>query len=123
MSDQILHALEERARAGVTVRMVLDAVGSAAYPDRRFTALRQAGGRVAWYHRVRWYSWPRANNRTHRELVVVDGMIGFAGGAGFADQWLYDQGHDMRWRDTVLRVEGGVTTGLNGTFSKNWLEA
>jgi cardiolipin synthase len=123
VSDQILHALEERARAGVAVRMVVDAVGSAGYPDRRFATLRQAGGRVAWYHRVRWYSWPRANNRTHRELLVVDGTTGFAGGAGFADQCLYDQGNDRRWRDTVLRVEGGAAAGLEGTFSENWLEA
>jgi cardiolipin synthase len=47
VSDRILHALEERARAGVEVRMVIDAVGSTAFPDNRFAALRQAGGRVA----------------------------------------------------------------------------
>jgi cardiolipin synthase len=48
---------------------------------------------------------------------------GSQGGAGFADQWLYDQGHDPRWRDTVLRLEGGAAAGLDGTFSENWLEA
>ncbi len=123
VTDQILNALEERARAGVEVRLVIDAVGSASYPDSRFTALRRAGGRVAWYHRVRWYSWPRANNRTHRELTVVDGTIGFAGGAGFDDQWLYDRGRRKKWRDTMVRVEGGAATGLEATFSENWLES
>jgi cardiolipin synthase len=123
VSDRILHALEERARAGVEVRMVIDAVGSTAYPDSRFAALRQAGGRVAWYHPVRWYSWPRANNRTHRELMVVDGTIAFAGGAGFADQWLYSERRDPKWRDTVVRIEGDTATGIEATFSENWLEA
>src|SRR5205807_7527671 len=65
VSDEILQALEERARAGVEVRLLMDAIGSTAYPDSRFTALRQAGGRAAWYHPVRWYTWPRVNNRRH----------------------------------------------------------
>jgi cardiolipin synthase A/B len=105
------------------VRLVIDAIGSTAYPDKRFAALRRAGGRVAWYHPVRWYTWPRVNNRTHRELVVVDGAVGFAGGAGFADQWLYSQRKDPKWRDTMVRLEGGAVTGLEETFSENWLEA
>ncbi len=123
VTDEILHALEERARGGVEVRMVIDAIGSTAYPDNRFKTLRAAGGRVAWYHPVRWYTWPRANNRTHREMVLVDGSVGFAGGAGFADQWLYPQRHDPTWRDTVVRFEGGAATGLEATFSENWLES
>jgi cardiolipin synthase len=123
VSDEVLNALEERARAGVEVRMVIDSIGSTSYPDGRFTRLRQAGGRVAWYHLVRWYSWPRANNRTHRELMIVDGVVGFAGGAGFADQWRYTEGHDPQWRDTMVRFEGGAATGLEATFSENWLEA
>lgn len=123
VTDEILHALEERARAGVEVRLVIDAIGSAGYRDSRFATLRKAGGRVAWYHRVRWFSWPRANNRTHRELMVVDGTIGFAGGAGFADQWRYTVGKDPQWRDTMIRVEGSAAGGLEATFSENWLEA
>ena len=123
VTDQVLNAIDERARAGVQVRMVIDAVGSAAFPDTRFTTLRRLGGRVAWYHPVRWYSWPRANNRTHRELTIVDGTVGFIGGAGFADQWLYSQPKEPQWRDTVIRVEGDAVTGLQGTFSENWLES
>ncbi|HEY2012986.1 MAG TPA: phospholipase D-like domain-containing protein [Bryobacteraceae bacterium] len=123
VTDEILQALEERAQAGVEVRLVIDAIGSTAFRDSRFTTLRNAGGRVAWYHRVRWYSWPRANNRTHRELAIMDGTTGFAGGAGFADQWRYAVGHDPQWRDTMIQVEGSAVTGLEATFSENWLEA
>jgi cardiolipin synthase len=53
----------------------------------------------------------------------VDGTVGFAGGAGFADQWLFQVGHDPQWRDTMIRVEGEAAAGLDGTFSENWLES
>lgn len=123
LTDQFLQALEERAGAGVEVRLVIDAIGSTAFPKSRLEPLQRAGGKVAWYHPVRWYNWPRINNRTHREIVVVDGNVAFAGGAGFADQWWYARPKDAQWRDTMLRFEGEAATGLNSTFSENWLEA
>ena len=123
VTDAILRALEAQARAGVEVRVVIDAIGSMSYPDDLFAALRQAGGKVAWYHPLRWYSWPRVNNRTHRELMVVDGTVGFVGGAGFADQWQYSDAKNPKWRDTMIQVEGGAVTGIEATFSENWLEA
>ena len=123
LTDRFLQALEERAGAGVEVRLVIDAIGSTAFPKSRLEPLQRAGGKVAWYHPVRWYNWPRINNRTHREIVVVDGDVAFAGGAGFADQWWYARPKDAQWRDTMLRFEGEAATGLNSTFSENWLEA
>jgi cardiolipin synthase len=123
LADRLIAALEERARAGVKVRMVIDAIGATAFPDSRFDQLRAASGKVAWYHPVRWYTWTRMNNRTHRELVIVDGRVGFAGGAGFADQWIYGSGDDPRWRDTMVRLEGEAATGLAMTFAENWLES
>jgi cardiolipin synthase len=123
VTDEIVQVLEERATNGVEVRLVIDAVGSTAYLDRRFDPLRRAGGRVAWYHPVRWYTWPRANNRTHRELTVIDGQVAFVGGAGFADQWRYADGRNPEWRDTMVQIEGGAVLGLQTTFTENWLEA
>jgi cardiolipin synthase A/B len=123
VTDRILNALEQRAAAGVEVRVVIDAVGSTAFPKKRFEKLESLGGRVGWYHPLRWYSWPRANNRTHRELTVVDGVVAFAGGAGFADQWLFDHRDDPQWRDTMVRIEGPAAADLNATFAENWLES
>ena len=123
VTDQVLHALEERARAGVEVRLVIDALGSAGFPKNRFETMEAAGGKVAWYHRLRWYNWPRANNRTHREMTIVDGTVAFAGGAGFADQWLYNEPKDPQWRDTMVRIEGAAAGDLNATFAENWLES
>lgn len=123
ITDQFIHAFEERAAAGVEVRVVIDSLGSTSFPKKRFDKLRSLGGHVGWYHPIRWYTWPRLNNRTHRELLIVDGTTAFAGGAGFADQWMYSKRNDPQWRDTMLRFEGDAAASLNASFAENWLEA
>ncbi len=123
VTRRFLEALTERARAGVRVNLVLDAVGSFATWNSYFKELSAAGGRVEWYHPLRWYTWYRINNRTHRELLIVDGEVGFIGGAGFADHWLLGAGRRKRWRDTMYRVEGDAVASLQSTFAENWLEA
>jgi cardiolipin synthase len=118
-----VEALAERARAGVEVRLVLDSVGSLTTSDAYFAELRKAGGRVAFYHPIRWHTLPRINNRTHRELIIVDGCLGFIGGSGFADQWRFGRGGKKPWRDSMFRVEGEAVRGLQATFVENWVEA
>jgi cardiolipin synthase len=124
VTAEMIEALAERARAGVKVNVVIDAVGSFATPMSYFHALIDAGGNVERYNRLSMKSLFRMNNRTHRELLIVDGRIGFIGGAGIADHWLYEmkQGHP-RWRDTMVRVEGDVVSNLQATFAENWCEA
>lgn len=123
VTDRLLGALTERARSGVEVRLLMDAIGSATVPEDHFDELTEKGGREARYHRMKWYTWPRVNNRTHREIVVVDGTVAFTGGAGFADQWLRSRPDLPRWRDAMVRIEGDAVAGLQATFAQNWLEA
>ncbi len=123
VTRRFLAALAERARAGVQVRLVLDSIGSFMTRERYFAELLTVGGQVAWYHPIKWYTLPRINNRTHRELIILDGRVGFIGGAGFADHWLTGRGGKPRWRDTMFRVEGDAVTGLQSVFAENWLEA
>jgi cardiolipin synthase len=123
IAKQFVDALAERARAGVTVKVVLDYVGAFGTPDRFFDDVRAAGGQVCWYQPLRWYTFKRFNNRTHRELLVIDGSVGFIGGAGISDVWMKDVDSEPPWRDTVVRVEGELVTGLQTTFAENWLEA
>jgi cardiolipin synthase len=124
IADQVIEALAERAGAGVEVRIVLDAIGSAAMRwSSSTTRLTDAGCRLDYYQRLKWYRLHRANNRTHRELLVVDGCVAFVGGAGVADWWYEASGpKDPAWRDTMVRVEGPVVASLQGVFSENWLE-
>ena len=124
IARKLLAALTERQRAGVQVRIVTDALGSFSTPKRYFKPLREAGGKVEFYHPLRWNTWMRSNNRTHRELMVIDGQVGFIGGAGIADQWYEDKPpKEPRWRDEVFRVRGPAVDALQGTFSENWLES
>jgi cardiolipin synthase len=123
VTRRFLEALTERARAGVEVRLVLDAIGSFASWNSYFRELTEAGGRVAWYHGFHWATLARINNRTHRELIIIDGRVGFIGGAGFADHWLIPRRKHPRWRDTMFRVEGDAVASMQGTFAENWLEA
>lgn len=123
IGSRFITALAERAAAGVQVRLVLDAVGSFNTWRRTFRELLAAGGQVRWYMPFRWYNLPRFNNRTHRELLVVDGRVGFIGGAGIADHWYRRRGRHERWRDTMFRVEGRAVASLQAMFAENWLES
>ncbi|HUQ49973.1 MAG TPA: cardiolipin synthase [Terriglobales bacterium] len=121
--QKFVEALAERARAGVQVRMVVDAIGSLKTGKDYFKPLTDAGGKVEWYHPIRWYNWDRANNRTHRELIIIDGRKGFIGGAGIGDHWVKAEDGMPRWRDTMVMVDGPAVSALQGTFVENWLES
>ena len=123
VTGRFIEALTERARAGVQVNVVMDALGSLGTTNRQFRSLRDAGGKVGWYNPAKWNRLPRYNNRTHRELLIVDGRVGFVGGAGIADHWLINKPKRRRWRDTMVRVEGDAVPNLQATFAENWLEA
>jgi cardiolipin synthase A/B len=120
----MLDILTDRARAGVKVNLVIDAIGSFATWTSYFRRLRDAGGKVYFYHGFLWHQLPRINSRTHREIVVIDCEVGFVGGPGFADQWWKASGKKRpRWRDTMIRVEGDAVAALQSTFAENYLEA
>jgi cardiolipin synthase len=127
IADQFIAALSERARHGVNVTIVVDAIGSFSLWGRPVRRLRRAGCRIESYQRIRWYSLARINNRTHRELVIVDGRIAFLGGAGIADWWAgpargLKKVKRRPWRDTMARAEGPIVAALQGVAAENWLE-
>ncbi|MEO6486868.1 MAG: cardiolipin synthase [Thermoanaerobaculia bacterium] len=120
---QFAEALAERARGGVQVKVILDAVGSAQMSENLIDFMRRNGIDVEWYHPLRWYTISRLNHRTHRKLLIVDGEIGFSGGIGIADDWLGDADSKDHWRETVIRVEGPVVTQMQSAFMDNWIKS
>jgi cardiolipin synthase A/B len=114
-------ALAERARAGVEVNLTIDAFGSISARKHFLRPLLEAGGRVQRYNGFNWYRILHIDSRTHRELLIVDGKVGFIGGAGIADQWYKGAKGSPRWRDTLVRVEGEAVPNLLATFAENWL--
>lgn len=121
IGGRFVQALAERARSGVKVQLVLDYLGSLRTTRHYLRDVIAAGGRVEWYHSLRPDLLPQINNRTHREILVVDGKIGFVGGAGIADQWYTGVKRNPRWRDTAVRLEGPVVSSLQSAFAQNWL--
>ena len=123
VGERFLDALVDRAKAGVDVKVIVDFIGSMPTPDRFFKPLRDAGGRVCWYQPLRITTLKRFNNRTHRELIVIDGTSGFIGGAGIAAHWDTGEKGKPPWRDMMFRVEGELARGLQTTFAENWVES
>jgi len=122
IGDQFIAALRERAEAGVRVTLVMDAIGSFGAYRASKKLLKAAGARVAAYQRFKWYRLARLNNRTHRELLIVDGDIAFVGGAGVADWWAKPMHGKPMWRDMMVRIEGPVVSDVQGVFAENWME-
>lgn len=117
--EAFVQALCERARAGVKVNVVIDAVGGS--KSRRYhSRLRDAGVELGIYHPVLGLNFLQFNNRTHRKLLIVDGKVGFIGGVGIAQEWAGDARSPEEWRDLHYRVEGPVVAQLQGTFHENW---
>jgi cardiolipin synthase len=115
-------AMMERARAGVMVKLIVDAVGSFSFGFSAIREMRAAGCEVELDQRFKWHRFARLNNRTHRELLIVDGTVGFVGGAGVGDQWARGVHGKKPWRDTMARVSGSVVSSIQGVFAENWCE-
>ncbi len=121
---RLLDALAARARDGVQVRLLLDAVGSGRTRPRHLRPLLDAGGSFAWFHptRFRPFTRPWVNMRTHRKIVVVDGEVGFIGGINVSDKQDETLLPDA-FRDLHLRVDGAVVRSLQLAFVEDWIYA
>lgn len=119
--ETFVEALAERARAGVKVKALLDGHG-ASESFVYHKQLRDAGVELEIYHPLSFSELLSANHRTHRKLLVVDGRIGFIGGAGIADEWKGKGDSPDQWHDLHYRVEGPVVAQLQAAFNNNWLK-
>jgi cardiolipin synthase len=118
---EFARAIADRARAGVPVKLLLDAVGSATIGDEILKVLESGGCQLAWFNPISWYVLDRFNYRTHRKSLVVDGQIAFTGGAGIADHWCGHAQDEDHWRDMQIRIEGPGAIPLQTGFAQNWL--
>jgi cardiolipin synthase len=122
IARQFAAVLCERARAGVRVRILLDAIGAAAIDRDLIDDMNEAGCHCEWYRPpTTWKVW-ETDHRTHRKVLVCDGTVGFTGGVGIAEEWEGDARHPGEWRETHVRVEGPAVDGLRAAFITNWRE-
>ena len=123
IGDAFANALVERARAGVKIHVLLDWVGSAKMEERLLRTMEQAGVEVRKFHAPHWYTIDKLNNRTHRKILVVDGLVGFTGGVGIGDEWTGHAQDPAHWRDTHFKAEGPVVAQMQAVFNDNWTRA
>jgi cardiolipin synthase len=119
----IVEALAERCRAGAQVSVLLDGVGTVTTPADFRRRLRDAGCRLAHFRPLHRFLRGGANHRNHRRILVVDGRLGFTGGAGLSWKWEGSGRTAGRWRDTDARIEGPAVRHMQGAFVDSWLEA
>ncbi|GAA4334863.1 cardiolipin synthase [Pigmentiphaga soli] len=126
--DRIGTALRDRlvvkARQGVTVRFLIDALGSARLGRHFLRPLREAGAHVCFFHDVKIGRRlrPVTNYRNHRKILVCDGRVGFTGGMNVTDEE-DERVRDDAYHDVHLRIEGGAVRWLQMVFLEDWTYA
>ena len=123
---ELAEAFAERCRAGLTVKLLLDSHGGGKIPKDIPQLLTDAGCQLEWFRRVRLFQfitpWEllNYNYRNHRRILVIDGILGFTGGHGVAEEWTGDGRTDGKWRDTDVQVEGPIVQQLQAAFVESW---
>jgi cardiolipin synthase len=116
-----IDAFKERARAGVEVRLLLDWFGSIKLKRAHRRELRDAGVKLEFFRPLALRNLVRMYRRTHRRAIVIDGEIGFTGGAAVSDKWKGDTRTPEEWRDSMTRVTGPLVAGIQSAFAANWV--
>ena len=122
LGQRLVDALVERRRAGVQVRVVVDADGGKAMGESAQHQLRDGGCRLVLYHRKRLRDIGKVNRRDHRKLLVLDGRTAFVCGHCIVDAWLGAAQDRQHVRDVGVRLRGPVVHALQSAFSENWID-
>lgn len=118
VASAICGAFTAAARRGVKVHFLQDSAGCNCVHGSDLSAMEEAGVQVEIFR----YFHLRFNERTHRKLLVIDGEVGFIGGAGISDQWMGKGNLPDIWRDTHYRVQGPAVAHLQQAFLDNWMQ-
>jgi cardiolipin synthase len=122
-SEDIVNALAGRCRTGLSVNVLLDAVGAFSMPPDYRQRMVDAGCRVESFRPLGPFAVDKVNYRNHRRILVADGRVGITGGSGTSGKWGGNGRQEDHWRDTDVWAEGPVVEQLQGAFAENWLEA
>jgi cardiolipin synthase A/B len=120
LARRLADAFIDRARAGVQVRVLLDAEGSRNAGEDIVRTMREAGCRVVFFHERAMRNIGVLNDRDHRKLVVIDGREAFVGGHCVVDEWLGNAEDGRHYADVSLHLHGPIVNSVQGAFSENW---
>ena len=120
LGKRLVHELAVKAKQGIEVKLLCDAVGCHKLPTKFFAELKEAGGRTADYFPSLFKGInTRINNRNHRKLVVVDGEIGVCSGFNVGIEYT-GRGPLGPWRDDGVIMRGGAAIAIETRFIQDW---
>lgn len=121
IGQKFIKLLTEKAKEGVKVRLMLDALGSRSIGRKELKEFKEAGGEFAFFFKpfIRNLYF-RINYRNHRKIVVIDNEIGYIGGFNIAKEYLGYKKKFGYWRDTQLIIKGNSLVSLNSRFYMDW---
>ena len=117
----VAERLQARAKEGVQVRMLVDALGSLRSRLSLMRQLKRSGVKVGVFMRMmpirrRW----SANLRNHRKLALFDGRVALTGGMNIAEEYMGHVDYPGRWVDTCMVIEGSIIQDLASLFADDW---
>ncbi len=121
LGARLADAFIERARAGVPVRLLLDATGTRQMGKTVEARLREAGCHLQKFHRFELANLGVLNERDHRKLAIIDGRVAFAGGHCITDEWQLEPGAEGYVADVSVRLRGPIVHSMQSAFSENWV--
>lgn len=120
LGKQLQSRLLDRARKGVRVYFLYDAIGSLGLDGDYIDELRKAGAQVSPFVSTDDVRRAKINFRNHRKLLIVDGKVGFTGGLNVGDEYVGADKKLTPWRDTHVRVEGPAVQFMQIPFAEDW---
>lgn len=125
VGQRLRDLLVEKARAGVQVRVLVDAIGSKNAKPAFWAPLLAAGAEVRHFNPVRLFSLRASylNFRTHRKIVVIDALHAFTGGINISAGNSVLSSGGSAWRDTHMSIRGAPAQELQLLFLEDWLFA
>ena len=117
--------LADKAREGLAVRLLVDALGSKRCKARFWRPLREAGGEVRLFNPPKLLKLRASllNFRTHRKIAVIDGTTSYTGGINVSEGSSGSSGSGQAWRDTHMEIRGAAALDLQLIFLEDWLFA
>lgn len=123
IGNAIKDVLIQKAKEGVTVRLIYDDFGSRSIRNKVVPELIEAGVQAYPFYKVLFIALAnRLNYRNHRKIIVIDGCIGFTGGINVSDRYINNTAKDnpYYWRDTHVKITGAGAHYLQYLFICDW---
>jgi len=119
---ELAEAFAKRAREGVEVRVMVDAMGGMKMKRQLRELMEKAGVKLVRYHPLRVRDIGQLNKRSHRKIAVFDGTTAYICGHGVSSKWTGNGEDENHWRDTGVRLHGPVVNAVQSVFSQHWIE-